>query len=143
MKKEIRLSVVAVVLSVWVLIINIPGTVFALGEYDGVWAGSETINVPDYGLMTETTGTVIYQENLNTLNFWDSEFGSVDLIRFGNEWKLDSPLQTNYMGYAVTITSMIMTFSTSNSSMTGTITAQVPELAVTATGTFSHTKQTC
>lgn len=140
MKSKINLRITIIILSVLVLLLNLPGSGFALGEYDGVWLGPETVNVPGYEPETETTGTVIYQANQNTLNFWDPLFGSVDLIKSGNQWVLPSPIQTTYMGYLATVTSAIVTFP-SNNYLTGTITAEVQD--VIATATLSHTKQPC
>jgi hypothetical protein len=113
---------------------------FGVGEYDGVWLGPETVNVPGYGSITETTGTVIYQKDQNTFSFWDSLFGSVDLIRSDNQLVLPSPKSTIYDGYSATITSATLTFS-SASYLTGTITVEF--LGVVGTGTLSHTKQSC
>jgi PKD repeat protein len=90
--------------------------------------------------MTETTGTVTYQEDQSTLSFWDSLFGSVDLVRSGNQWVLPSPISTTYLGYPATVTSIILAFP-STSYMTGTLTVEL--LGVVATGTLSHTKQSC
>ena len=78
-----RLITFAVV-CVLVLIINTPGPLFAIGEYNGVWAGPETVTVPGYGSATETTGTVIYQEDQNTLYFFDPLFGAIQLIKSGS-----------------------------------------------------------
>lgn len=140
MKKKSLSKMAIVFLSLLILIINLPGIVFALGEYNGVWLGPETVTVPNYGSETEITGTVVYQEDQNTLNFWDPLFGSVDLIRSGNQWVLASPIWTTYMGYSAKITSVSITFP-STSSMTGKITAEVQ--GVIGIGTLSHTKQSC
>jgi PKD repeat protein len=140
MKKKTRLKVAVVIVSLLISIINLPGSVFAMGEYDGVWLGSETINVPSYGSMTETTGTVIYQEDQNTLNFWDPMFGSVDLVRSGSQWVLPSPVSTTYIGYSATITSITLIFP-SSTYLTGTINVVVE--GVPGTGTLAHTKQSC
>lgn len=138
MKSFLRMTIIF--LSLWILIINLSGIVFAAGEYDGVWLGPETITVPSYGLVTETTGTVIYQEDQNTLNFWDPMFGAVNLTKSGTQWILPSPIWTTYMGYSAQITSIRITFP-STSYLTGSITIEVQ--GVTGTGTLSHTKQSC
>jgi hypothetical protein len=36
MKNKTRLRIAIVILNVWILIINLPLTVFAIGEYDGI-----------------------------------------------------------------------------------------------------------
>jgi len=140
MKQKTKLKVAIIIVSLLIFLINLPGTVFAIGEYDGVWLGPETINVPGYGSMTETTGTVIYQEDQNTLNFWDPMFGSVDLVRSGNQWVLPSPISTTYDGESATITSITLIFP-SSTYLTGTINVVVQE--VSGTGTLSHAKQSC
>lgn len=140
MKNITRLRVVIATLYVWLLIINLPGTVFAIGEYDGVWVGPEVVEVSGVELINETTGTVIYQEDQDTLGFWDPMFGSVDLVRSGNQWLLPSPISTSYAGYEATVTSLVLTFD-SSSHLTGTLTVEV--LGVVGTGFLSHSKQSC
>lgn len=140
MKKQSIFRMAIVSLSFWTLIISLPGAAFATGEYNGVWLGPETVNVPNYGSTTEITGTVVYQQDQDTLNFWDPLFGSIDLKRSGNQWVLPSPISTVYMGYSTRITSVTISFPSTNH-MTGNITAEVQ--GVVATGTLSHTKQTC
>lgn len=119
-----------------------PADVFAVGEYDGIWIGTETINIPGYGVETETTGTVVYQKDANTLSFWDELLTSVDLVRSGSTWVLPSPKWITYQGYSVRVDSISVTFQ-SATSLTGTINLQLVDLGITASATLSHTKKAC
>lgn len=119
-----------------------PADVFALGEYDGIWVGTETINIPGYGVEIETTGTVVYQKDANTLSFWDEIVTSIDLVRSGNGWMLPSPQWVEYMGFTARIDSISVTFQ-SLTSLTGNIKMQFVALGITATATLSHTKRSC
>lgn len=123
-----------------VSLINTPASVFALGEYDGVWVGPETITIPGEGTSTETTGTLIYQEDQNTLYFFDPLFGSIPLIRSDAQWVLPSPIWTTFYGYQAYLTELSINFH-SPSYMTGSISVEV--LGVTGTGSLSHNKQAC
>jgi hypothetical protein len=123
----------------FVLIINMPVSLFALGEYNGIWVGPENVNVGNESI-TITTGTVIYQENEDTLHFFDPLFGAVQLAKSDGQWVLPSPIWTNFEGYQVYVTKFSITFPT-YSYLTGSITVEVDN--VTGTGSLSHTKQSC
>ena len=125
---------------VLVSLINTPASVFAIGEYDGLWVGPETITLPGYGSLTETTGTIIYQEEQNELYFFDSLFGTIQLIKSNNQWILPSPIWTTFEGYQAYLTEVSITFH-SSSYLTGSITVMIE--GVTGTGSLSHNKSTC
>ena len=76
--------------------INTPTSLFALGEYDGVWVGQETISAAGQQ-ETVTTGTIIYQESDNTFTVFDELFGNVALHKSGNQWILLTPIETTYL----------------------------------------------
>ncbi len=83
MKKETRLKIAIIILSVFIFIINLPGTVFAIGEYDGVWLGMETINVPNYGSMTEKNRNSHLPGRSEHSQFWGSY---IRVCRSGKVW---------------------------------------------------------
>ena len=138
--KRIRQLITFALVALFVLIINKPVTLFATGEYDGVWVGSVSIDVPGVLSFTDATGTMVYQENENTLYFFDSLFGAVQLVKSGGNWVLPSPIWTTFLGYQAYVTETSITFH-SSSYLTGSITAEV--VGVTGTGSLSLTKQSC
>lgn len=123
-----------------VLIINKPVSLFAIGEYNGLWVGPETITVPGYGSDTATTGTIVYQEDENTLYIYDFLFGAVQLAKSGSNWVLPAPISTTLLGYQVYLNEVSITFH-SSIYLTGSISVEI--LGVTGTGTLSDTKQSC
>lgn len=138
MNKKSRPLITFALVCLFVLIINTPVSLFAIGEYNGVWIGPENVTIPGYGIITETTATVIYQESENTLYFYDSMFGAIELAKYGAQWVLPSPIWTSFEGYEACITKVSITFH-SSSYLTGTITVEM--LEITATASLSHTKQ--
>lgn len=139
MERENRLRFVLSIL-LWLLLGLLPCNIYALGEYDGVWVGTENINIPGYTYVSETTGTIFYQQSSTSLSFWDPIFGAIDLVPAGNQWILPSPLSTIFNGEPVLITQVSITFQTDDY-LTGDITVEM--YGVTATATLSHTKQLC
>jgi len=141
MNKRNRKLVIFALVCFLFLIINMPDSLSAAGEYNGIWVGPETVTVPAYGVtITETTGTVFYQENDNALHFFDPLFGAVPLVKSGSKWILPSPIWTTFAGYQAYLTEVSITFH-SSSFLTGSITVEI--LGVTGAGTLSHTKQSC
>ena len=125
---------------VQVSLISTADVLFAAGEHDGIWVGPETIVIPGYETIVETTGTVVYQQDQNNLYFYDSLFGAVRLIKSGNQWSLPSPIWTTFDGYQAYLSQFDLIF-TSNSHFAASLTVEV--IGVTATGSLSHTKQSC
>ena len=123
-----------------VLIINKPVSLFASGEYDGLWVGPETITIPGYGSETIENGTIIYQQDGNSVHFFDPLFGAVQLVKSGANWVLPAPIWTTFLGYQCYVNAVSITFHTSNY-LTGSISVEV--LGVNGTGTLSFTKQSC
>jgi hypothetical protein len=116
------------------------GNAFAVGEYNGVWVGVDTISIPGHGSFDETTGTVIYQENENELFLYDPLLPALRLIKSGSNWILPSPIDLDYMGSPARLTSVVITFQ-GLSSLTGSIALEVE--GVSASATLSHNKYTC
>lgn len=129
-----------VMLVVWGLLVSFSANAFGAGEYDGVWVGLQDIWVPGYLSETETTGTVIYQPDDNTLNLWDPLYGSVDLVRSGNQWILPAPISTTYLGQTATISSFVISSLTSTH-LVGAI--EVTVSGVNGEATLNHYKQQC
>ncbi len=124
------------------LFITLSTNADALGEYDGVWVGSEAVSVPGYDTETLTAGSIVYQNDSNSLDIWDELLGTVTVVRSGSKWVLPSPITTNYSGYNVKVTSVLISFP-NTSSLTGTIVMNFTSLGITATATLSHSKKTC
>lgn len=126
-------------LVIFILIIGWPAAAGALGEYDGIWIGTETISIAG---TTETveTGSVFYQEDNDTMCFWDSLVGVVRLTKSGNQWILPFPMQVTFLGVEVTISDFRLTFN-SSAYMTGTFIAQA--MGYTGSGTLTTYKQHC
>ena len=116
-----------------------PAPLLALGEYDGIWIGPLTVSI-DGEQVSETAGLLLYQEDSETLSFYDPLFGVVRLKKSGNEWVLPSPLQTTFGGYQATVTDFRLTFQ-SASLMAGTATVDVG--GDTGNATYTQYKQSC
>lgn len=112
----------------------------AVGEYNGVWVGVDTISIPGHGSFDETTGTVIYQENENELFLYDPLLPALRLIKSGSNWILPSPIDVDYMGSPARLTSVVITFQ-GESRLTGSIALEVE--GVSASATLNHSKYTC
>ena len=118
-----------------------PGFVFALGEYDGVWAGVQTITVPGYLYESEITGTAIYQNSQTSMSLYDPLYGSVTLVKSGDtKWILPSPITATVMGYLATVNSIELTFG-SSSYFTGSVAVSVQ--GISATSTLQHYRKSC
>jgi hypothetical protein len=140
MKKICSRYAILVLACVIAWVINAPGSVFALGEYNGVWVGVETISIPGYGSFDETTGTVIYQEDENELFIYDPLLPSLRLIRSGSRWVLPSPMWVDFSGDQVYLSDVAITFQ-GESHLTGSISLQME--GVSATATLNHSKYSC
>jgi hypothetical protein len=112
----------------------------AVGEYNGVWVGVDTISIPGHGSVDETTGTVIYQENENELFLYDPLLPALRLIKSGSSWILPSPIDVNYMGSPARLTSVVITFQ-GESRLTGLVTLEAEGLSASAT--LNHSKYSC
>ena len=123
--------------------INTPTSLFALGEYDGVWVGQETISAAGQQ-ETVTTGTIIYQESDNTFTVFDELFGNVALHKSGNQWILLTPIETTYLGLRVVFDQISITFHTT-SYLTGIIkgTVYIYGQPYDVSATLAHYKQSC
>ena len=122
----------------WVILAT--GPAFAVGEYNGVWVGVDTVSIPGYGSFDETTGTVIYQENANELFLYDPMLPALRLIKSGTDWILPAPMWATYLGYSARLTSVVITFQ-SQSRMTGLVTLEIE--GINASATLTHNKYTC
>ena len=80
----------------WGVFASVPA--FAVGEYNGVWVGVDTISIPGEVPFDETTGTVIYQENANELFLYDPMLPALRLIKSGSDWVLPAPMWVTYLG---------------------------------------------
>jgi hypothetical protein len=107
----------------FVVLLNSPLSLFASGEFDGVWIGLERVYFQEEQ-ESLTTYAVIFQESDTTLYISDDLFGSVLLIKSGNQWVLPSPLETTLWGYKCTVTECSINFQ-SESYLTGNITVTV------------------
>jgi hypothetical protein len=116
------------------------GNAFAVGEYNGVWVGVDTISIPGYGSFDETTGTVIYQENANELFLYDPMLPALRLIKSGSDWVLPAPMMVTYLGYSARLTSVVITFQ-SQSRLTGLVTLEMD--GINASATLNHSKYDC
>jgi hypothetical protein len=112
----------------------------AVGEYNGVWVGVDTISIPGQVPFDETTGTVIYQENENELFLYDPLLPALRLIKSGNNWVLPSPIWVDYMDYPARLTSVVITFQ-GVSRLTGSVSLEVE--GISASAALSHNKYTC
>ncbi len=132
-----------VLIGLFVLTINKPLFVFALGEIDGIWIGEETISVLGEQY-TEITGTIIFQESDTTLYIYDDLFGTVLLVKSGDQWFLPSPMETTYLGYTCIVNEISLIFH-GESYLTGTITVTVYAYGEEYVGhaSLSHDKQFC
>ena len=126
-------------LVIFLITIGWPSAAGALGEYDGIWIGPETVSIGGY---TETveTGSVFYQEDNDTMCFWDSLVGVVRLTKSGNQWVVPSPMKVTFMGVECTISDFRLTFN-SLTYMTGTFIVQAE--GYTGSGTLTTYKQHC
>jgi hypothetical protein len=124
-------------------IFTAPAPLFALGEYDGVWVGVETISFLGEQY-SEMTCSVVFQESDSALYCSDELFGSVPLVKSGNQWVLSSPLETTYCGYRCVTNEMSLIFH-GDSYLTGniTVTVYVSGQEYSANATLSHHKQPC
>jgi hypothetical protein len=113
----------------------------AVGQYDGVWVGTEVINFAGER-ETQTTGSVFYQEDDTTLHFWDEFVGSVRLVKSGNKWVLPAPVDTTYAGVYVVFSAISFTFQ-NDSHFTGTIDFSAPDYGLDGDASLNHYKQTC
>ena len=131
---------VKVVLIVMVMfVVLLPQGVFAVGEYNGAWIGTETVSV-EGTTDTVNSATIIFQQDADNLYFADALFGTVQLVKSGNNWILPSPLNTEFLGYSVVLNTMNLTF-TSQTRLTGSINLTIESVSGSATLAFS--KQTC
>jgi hypothetical protein len=122
----------------WVIFAS--GPAFAVGEYNGVWVGVDTISIPGYGSFDETTGTVIYQENANELFLYDPMLPALRLIKSGSGWVLPAPMWVNYVGFSARLTSVVITFQ-SERRLTGLVTLEMG--GINASATLNHDKYNC
>ena len=132
-----------VLIGLFILTINKPLFVFALGQIDGLWVGEETVSVLGEQY-TEIIGTAIFQESDSTLYIYDSLFGEVPLVKSGDQWVLLSPVETTFLGFRCVTNEISLTFH-SESYLTGTITVTVYAYGEEYVGhaTLSHYKQFC
>jgi len=116
-----------------------PPPLLALGEYNGIWIGPVTVSIAGEQV-TETTGSILYQEDVETLSFWDSMLGVVRLEKSGSQWFLPSPLQTTLLGIPITLNDFTLTFqSTSSATGSATVTAS----GETGSATYTLNKRSC
>ena len=139
MKRNVKMVFVLVIM----ILALLPHRVFAVGEYDGHWVGTENVSVQGE---TETvrTDTIIFQQDADNLYFAEGYFGSIHLVRSGNDWIIPSPLSGELWGYDVDVNSMKLTFA-SQTDFTGSITASVDVDGewVSGNATLSFSKQAC
>lgn len=120
-----------------------PLPLFAIGEFDGLWIGPVTVSVLGEQ-ETLTTGSIVYQEDDETLALYDDLFNVFRLKKSGNEWILPSPLQTTWMGMPATVADFRLTFqSTSYATGTATVNVTVQGGVYTGNATYSVYKQSC
>jgi len=131
-----------VLIGLFVLTINKPLFVFALGEIDGIWIGEETVSVLGEQY-TEITGTIIFQESDTTLYIYDDLLGVVLLVKSGDQWVLPSPVGTTFLGYTCVTNEISLIFH--GESLTGTITVTVYAYGEEYVGhaSLSQNKQSC
>ena len=112
-----KLSIILVI-GFWLTGLN-PIKAVAIGVYDGLWIGPETIN---FGGYTETfdSFTIIYQESADTLYQFDEIIGKVKMIKSGNQWIITSPIVFNYEGISFVTSTFTLTFL-SDGHLTGNI----------------------
>lgn len=133
--------VATVVLYIVAMIMALPETVLAAGEYDGIWVGQEIITIPSLQVaIDDTTETNVYQVDLDTLSLRDPLLGSFELVRSGSQWLQTAPIEFYTLGQHVEITSLVVTFL-SSSQMTGTFTVTV--LGATGSGSLALGKLSC
>ena len=141
MKKiKSRYSTFALAWVAALVIFFLSGPAFAVGEYNGVWVGVDTISIPGQVSFDETTGTVIYQENENELFLYDPLLPALRLIKSGSTWILPSPINVDYLGSPARLTSVVITFQT-ESRLTGSIALEVE--GVSASAALNHSKYSC
>jgi PKD repeat protein len=122
-----------------------PSPLFAIGEYDGLWVGPVTVTVSALGEQeTVTTGSLVYQEDVETLALYDDLFNVFRLKKSGNQWILPSPLQTTWWGMPATVADFRLTFqSTSYATGTATVNVTVQGAVYTGNAAYSVYKQSC
>jgi hypothetical protein len=114
MIRNIKLFLIFTLITVFFL----PQDAFS-GEYDGIWTGSEKAYWGDELILTlEDVNIIIYHQDENSLYSYDASIGEIYLVRSGNNWILDSSIETTFEGDPVIIDSMTLTF-TSSTTLTG------------------------
>ena len=129
-----------VILCSLIILFKLPPSLFAQGQFDGVWSGIENITFGGENF-SEVTGTIVFQENDRTLYLFDPLFPQgVRLVKSGNQWRLPFPISVVYFGVRVTFDSMSLTFR-GNSQLEGTI--KFSSAGSTGTATLSFQKLAC
>lgn len=112
---------------------------FAAGEYDGVWFGTGTAVIANSS-EGFPVATIFYQENADSLSFYDSLFGPIKLVKSGDQWKISSPLQTSAYDMLIIFSEFTVTFQ-SNISCTTQMTFTAD--GAPGTGNIIANKQNC
>jgi hypothetical protein len=118
----------------------LPQIAAALGEYDGLWVGSESVTI-DGQTNTEPSGTIVYQSASNILQFWN-EYGeaAIDLHRSGDAWVLPNPQNAFLLGFLVRLETVSLQFPSLDRAIAQyTATAQ----GVTIAGSADYRRKSC
>ncbi len=112
----------------------------ALGEFNGVWFGQDTVSVAAQ-IISAPSGTIVYQPDADKLHLFTAFDDRVlTLTRSGNSWVLPSPRTVTLVGIPLTLETFTLQFPGLHRS-TSNFTASTQGVQVS--GTSDHRRHPC